>query len=148
MIRFGLMRKLSSSCKSIPALTKNGTDEASYSQAEIYAAICVACAPSFVKAWNLDFKSTRLYSTLQSLLSLPSSSNQGSYPSARHPNRGQSPSESVSALQKPSSDANKAGFSFSSVHGGAEGYEMQNHEGTGVYRQVTVDVRSQAHNRV
>ncbi|PVI01876.1 hypothetical protein DM02DRAFT_470802, partial [Periconia macrospinosa] len=37
-------------------------------QAEIYASICVACAPSLAKLWKLDFKSTRLYATLQSLL--------------------------------------------------------------------------------
>lgn len=118
-----------------------------YSQAEIYAAICVACAPSLAKFWKLDFKSTRLHATLQLLLHSIRSSKQDSYPSLRGTRAGQPFSESVSALQKQSGEVDMAGFSFSSVHAGERGYEMQNHEDSGVYHQVTVDITSQAYNR-
>lgn len=118
-----------------------------YSQAEIYAAICVACAPSLAKIWKLDFKSNRLYATIRSLLHSSGGSKQSSYPSARGNTGGQSFSESASALQKRSAEVIEAGYSFSSVHAADEGYEMQSREGdVGVYRQVTVDVRSQAYN--
>lgn len=117
-------------------------------QAEIYAAICVACAPSLAKLWKLDFKSTRLYATIQSLLRSSSGSKQGSYPTGRRSKGQTSSSESVSALQEPSHEI-KGPYSFTSVMGADEGYEMQSSGGnsrlenqSGVYRQVTVDVSS------
>ncbi|KAH8722686.1 hypothetical protein GQ44DRAFT_774714 [Phaeosphaeriaceae sp. PMI808] len=115
-------------------------------QAEIYAAICVACAPSLAKGTTFDFKSSRIYATFQSLLNSSKSSKQGSYPSARGSKGPNSSSESVSALQKSSAEVNKPGRPISGVQAAGEGYEMHSHGDAGVYRQITVDVRSHAYN--
>ncbi|PSN65481.1 hypothetical protein BS50DRAFT_575474 [Corynespora cassiicola Philippines] len=113
-------------------------------QAEIYAAICVACAPSLAKAWKWDFKSSRLYATLQSLLHSSGKSTQGSYPSKQASNGA---SESVSALQKRSVEDSKPIYSLGSIGSSDEGYEMQDRlQDSGVYRQFTIDVRAHPYN--
>ncbi|KAF2114937.1 hypothetical protein BDV96DRAFT_646803 [Lophiotrema nucula] len=107
-------------------------------QAEIYAAICVACMPSLAKLGRFRFKESKLYTTLQSLLR---STGRTSNASQRTKRFQPSPNASVSALKHDPAEVSEADCSFSSIHGAEDGYELQRTDGA--YRLITVDVTSQ-----
>ncbi|KAF7876408.1 hypothetical protein EAF04_001500 [Stromatinia cepivora] len=104
-------------------------------QAEVYATIMVACMPSFARAWNVSFKETKFYASLQYLFTSIKST-----PNSLKDSRKQASGES-SNLQNDSR--------YVELHNGTHDNEVRT-EGSsrsknnaGIYRMVTVNVSSE-----
>lgn len=110
------------------------------SQAEIYAAIWVACMPSLAKVWKIKFTETKFYAGLQSLLHSMRGSQSTFNKSSRN---SRDSSETLTEPQKdPHAEYKLAPLSFSSVRRASE-EGTRSQEESGIYRMVTVDLSSQ-----
>ena len=98
------------------------------SQAEVYAAIWVACMPSLARLWNVKFKETKLYLTLRSLLGSVQSTVQSKQPPT---------GDSGSQLQIYS---HYVEINHGSSRGSNENYQKDE---SSIYQLVTVDVSSE-----
>ncbi|GAB1315263.1 Rhodopsin domain-containing protein [Madurella fahalii] len=97
-------------------------------QVEAYTSIIVACMPSLAKVWTSAFKDMKLLTSLQSLLSR---SKGGSSYNKSAGSYGME-SESTSHLQRKG---------YSEIYA-SQDVEARPHEGPGIHRSVTVEMRS------
>lgn len=113
------------------------------SQAEIYAAICVACMPSLAKFWKNSLEGTKLLTSIRSLLQSASSATRSVYSknskSSKSKNQ-RSSFESASALRTEASEYDPAEHPFPSLAANNGREQPKTNE---VYKMVTINVSSQ-----
>ncbi|ESZ95416.1 hypothetical protein SBOR_4211 [Sclerotinia borealis F-4128] len=106
-------------------------------QAEVYATIMVACMPSFARAWNVSFKETKFYTSVQSLFTSVKGTQNSTGSSRKQPNL----SESTSNLKNDSR--------YLELHSGSHESEVRTQTSNlsktdpGIYRMVTVNISSE-----
>ncbi|KAF2488554.1 hypothetical protein BU16DRAFT_473457 [Lophium mytilinum] len=120
-------------------------------QAEIYAAICVACMPSMARVWKIKYKETKFYASIQSLLhTMRGTTSKGTQKSEQSTTAISSPRrhshssiDSLTAYEKEPDEESKVGGSMEDLRVSEEDSEVQHRGGSGIFRTLEVDVTSE-----